>query len=408
MRVFRFLLGLLAPLVVLADRYIVTFKSGIIVTGAMMNLTNGEHFHIGDLSGYIADIDSATQVNQIRGLGYIDDIVTDKRVHIYDDYTDYTSGEYDSDYTGDDDNYISISRKNDDDNHYQWGLDRIDQANLPLDKEYGPSHHGKGTYVYVLDTGVRKSHVEFGGRVSYGYSHFGKYARDGHGHGTHVMSTVLGATVGVSNRARGVAVKVLDDKGGGSAGTVIKGLEWSVKHIKSKNRCGIISMSLGGGRDSTLNKAVNAAAKAGVRVVVAAGNSNKDACNFSPASASNVTTVGATNEDDDRSHFSNFGNCTDIFAPGSRILGASHESNTGYTHKSGTSMACPHVAGAFAMHHICSMDTEVNHLGNKGKLRDLPPGTPNLLLEVENITVVRYPTAYPTRYPRQSELGVLV
>jgi hypothetical protein len=217
------------------------------------------------------------------------------------------------------------------------------------------------------------------------------------------MSTVLGQTVGVSNRARGVAVKVLDDNGGGSSVSVVKGIEWAVKHIKDKKRCGIISMSLGGGRADALNKAVEAAAKAGVRVVVAAGNSNNDACQYSPASASNVTTVGSTTKRDEVSSFSNWGTCVDIFAPGSSILGASHLSDTKYTFKSGTSMACPHVAGALAMYDICFTDMQAHHLGNEGKLHDVPEGSPNLLLEVENLTVTTsYPTSYPvtpTKYP---------
>jgi hypothetical protein len=366
----------------------------------------GEYFEIDDLFGFITDENNDMEKHELLALSFIDtvepltkmgiDPVQDISPVKIPQLTEFSPNEFSSSEFSFNEFSIPTAPE------LPWGLDRIDQNDLPLNHHYNPPRRGKGAYVYVLDTGVRKTHKEFGGRVQYGFSYYGKNANDKHGHGTHVMSTVLGKTVGVSNQARGVGVKVLDDNGGGHSGSVIKGIEWAVKDIKKKKRCGLLSMSLGGGVDKAINAAVNAASRAGIRVIVAAGNSNKDACNYSPASADGqyVVTVGASDKHDKMSRFSNHGNCTDIFAPGSSIIGAGITSDNSYNSKSGTSMACPHVAGAFAMFDVCNMDQKIEHLGNTGKLTGLTPTSPNLLLEIANITVVTiYPTPFPSIYP---------
>ncbi len=294
------------------------------------------------------------------------------------------------------------------DSLYQWGLDRIDQRHLPLSGSgsYLPPNNGSGTYVYVLDTGARITHQEFESRVEYGYTHYPPIAADGHGHGTHVMSTVLGKNVGVASEARGVAVKVLSDGGSGSNTGVIRGIEWAVNDITSKQRCGVISMSLGSSRSSVMNTAVNAAVAAGVPVVVSSGNNNGNSCLKSPASASSAISVGSTTKSDSRSYFSNYGMCTDIFAPGSSILGAKHTGDSSYVSFSGTSMACPHVSGSLAIlfqQNQCNVQESLSRLleaATEGKVKSLPSGE-NFLLHLGFDDTAR-PSSGPTETPTAS------
>jgi subtilisin family serine protease len=228
-----------------------------------------------------------------------------------------------------------------------WGLDRIDQRNLPLNATYNYNWTGSGVRVYVIDTGIRTTHNQFGGRASNVFDAFGGSGSDCNGHGTHVAGTVGGSTYGVAKSSMPRGVRVLDCNGSGSTSGVIAGVDWVRQNFIAP---AVANMSLGGGASTALDNAVNSLSNAGVAIAVAAGNSNANACNSSPARAVNAITTGSTTTTDARSSFSNFGTCVDLFAPGSGILSAWFTSNTATATLSGTSMASPHVAGVAALY----------------------------------------------------------
>jgi subtilisin family serine protease len=228
-----------------------------------------------------------------------------------------------------------------------WGLDRIDQAALPLSRSY-TYRSAAGVTAYVLDTGIRTGHAEFGGRARSGYDFIDSdtVANDCNGHGTHVAGTVGGATFGVAKDVKLVGVRVLDCQGNGSYSKIIAGVDWVTRNAVKP---AVATMSLGGPVSGALDDAVRRSIAAGVTYVVAAGNDARDACTRSPARVADAVTVGATDSLDTRASFSNYGTCLDLFAPGARIRSASSASNTGTVTMSGTSMAAPHVAGAAAL-----------------------------------------------------------
>ncbi|WP_330273778.1 S8 family peptidase [Lentzea sp. NBC_00516] len=228
-----------------------------------------------------------------------------------------------------------------------WGLDRIDQRNLPLDQRYTYNSTGSGVNAYIVDTGVRITHRDFGGRARNGYDFVDNdaVAQDGNGHGTHVAGTVAGTLHGVAKQANIVAVRVLNNSGSGTIAGVVAGVNWvASNHVKPA----VANMSLGGGANTSLDNAVSGAITRGVTFAVAAGNSNTNAANTSPARVAAALTVGSTERTDARSSFSNYGPVVDVFAPGGGITSTWNTSDTATNTISGTSMASPHVAGVVA------------------------------------------------------------
>lgn len=266
-----------------------------------------------------------------------------------------------------------------------WGLDRIDQSDLPLSNDYTYNLDGSGVNAYIIDTGILNSHTDFGGRSVSGWDFVENDAdaSDCNGHGTHVAGTVGGSTWGVAKNVNLIGVKVLGCNGSGSNSGVIGGVDWVAENAVFP---AVANMSLGGGNSVALDAAVNNAIDTGITFVVAAGNSNINACSGSPNRVADAITVAASTSSDSRSSFSNWGSCIDLFAPGSDIT--STWSNGGTNTISGTSMAAPHVAGAVALYlqaHDDALPGEVASslagFASADKISRLN-GSPNLLLNM--------------------------
>lgn len=270
-----------------------------------------------------------------------------------------------------------------------WGVDRVDQRDLPLNNSYNVPQGGAGVHVYIVDTGVTTTHQEFT-NIGDGFSSIANdpSTADCHGHGTHVAGTVAGKTVGVARQAIIHPVRVLNCQGSGTLQGIVDGLEWVIKNKKDP---AVINMSLGGGANDAFDTATQNAINAGITVVVAAGNSSDDACKYSPARVPGAVTVAASTKTDTQASFSSFGKCVDIYAPGENINSASNTDNAGYKSFNGTSMASPHVAGGAALvlassptlkpkdvSDRLSMDATPNKISNPGAL------TPNRLLYVQS------------------------
>jgi subtilisin family serine protease len=288
-----------------------------------------------------------------------------------------------------------------------WGLDRVDQRALPLSGSYTYPNAAANVTAYILDTGIRMSHGEFGGRARSGYDFIDKDAdaSDCQGHGTHVAGTVGGATYGVAKQVNLVSVRVLDCQGSGSYSAIIAGVDWVTRNAVKP---AVANMSLGGSTSASLDTAVRNSIASGVVYALAAGNDNKDACAVSPARTAEAITVGATDSADARASFSNYGTCVDIFAPGVNILSSTKGGDTSTGKMSGTSMATPHVAGVAALYlgaNPAATPAQVRDAmvadSTAGTVRSLGSGSPNKLLYTGAIgsPVVTPPPSTPPSTP---------
>jgi subtilisin family serine protease len=308
-------------------RYIVVFKSTVVnpaATAAGLMQGNGGrmlHSYGSAIKGFSATLPDAA-VQALRNNPNVESIEQDHTVSL----TQVTSPQ----------------------NQVTWGLDRIDQADRPLDTQYHFGGTGAGVNAFIIDTGIRTDHQDFTGRLLPGYNVVadGNGTNDCNGHGTHVAGTVGGTTWGVAKGVSVVPVRVLNCAGSGTWSDVIAGIDWVAN---SPLRPAVANLSLGGSASTALDAAVAGAVAKGVTMVVAAGNSNLDACNYSPAREPSAITVGASNSMDSRSYFSNIGACLDIFAPGENITSAWYTAADASRIMSGTSMASPHVAGVAAL-----------------------------------------------------------
>ncbi|KRV48150.1 peptidase S8 [Wenjunlia vitaminophila] len=275
-------------------------------------------------------------------------------------------------------------------NPANWGLDRVDQPSLPLNQTYNyPDTAGSGVTAYVIDTGVRITHQDLEGRASNGYDAIDgdNVAQDGNGHGTHVATTIAGGQYGVAKKANIVAVRVLNNSGSGTTAQVVAGVDWVTANHSGPS---VANMSLGAPSTITaIDDAVRNSIASGVTYAIAAGNSNVDAKNTSPAHVTEAITVGATDSSDTRAYFSNYGNVVDLFAPGVSITAGWNTGDTATNTISGTSMATPHTAGAAAIYlgtHPDATPAQVQQALIDGTSKNVvtDPGrrTPNRLLNI--------------------------
>jgi serine protease len=348
---------------VVPNRYIVVLRPGgasaASVATQMVAAQQGRLFHVYEhaLRGFAAELSPAA-VTALRRDPSVISIEPDQVVQVFGTQTPVPS----------------------------WGLDRIDQRNLPLNNTYGYNANGAGVHVYIIDTGILLTHSDFGGRAVFGFDAIndGNGHTDCNGHGTHVSGTVGGATYGVAKGVTLHLVRVLDCNGFGLSSQVIAGVDWVTAH---RIKPAVANMSLGGGPQPTLDQAVTKSIQAGVTYVIAAGNSNADACNVSPARTPLAITVGASDISDNRASFSNLGRCLDLFGPGVNISSDWNAGASATRILSGTSMATPHVTGAVALYlqgHPTAAPSGATYgvqaTATPNLIKNAGAGSPNLLL----------------------------
>jgi subtilisin family serine protease len=340
---------------VIPDRYIVVLKEGSRAAD-ILNAINARanHTYSAVLNGFAAEL-TPKQVQVLQRMPFVDYLEPDQEV-----LADAT-----------------VTAES-------WGLDRIDQRNLPLSGTFTYTSTASNVYAYIIDTGIYTSHTQFGGRASNVYDALGGNGQDCHGHGTHVAGTVGGSTYGIARAVQLRGVRVLNCSGSGSTSGIIAAVDW-VRNNRSNPA--VANLSLGGGYSSSLNTAINNLANSGVFVAVAAGNSNRNACNYSPASAASAYTVAASTSTDARASYSNYGSCVDGYAPGSSIKSAWIGSTSATATINGTSMASPHVAGVAALYKATygnvsssSISSWINSNATLNKITGNRSGTPNRLL----------------------------
>ncbi|MGH3737011.1 MAG: S8 family peptidase [Micromonosporaceae bacterium] len=334
-------------------QYIVTLRSGVAAASAARTMgVSATHTYRSVLNGFAARL-SSTQLAALRRSPAVAAIEQDQVVR------------------------VSTTQSNP-----PWGLDRIDQRALPLSNSYTYTATAPNVHAYIIDTGIEASHAEFEGRASQDFNGVDLILGDCHGHGTHVSGTIGAKTYGVAKKARLHGVKVLNCAGAGLNSTVIAGIDWVASN---HSKPAVANMSLGGGKSDAVNTATNNLANRGVFVAVAAGNDDADACDSSPASASNATTVMASDKSDNKASFSNFGSCAHLYAPGVSVLSTFLLGGTSTL--SGTSMASPHVAGVAALYKGTHSDASYSTIrswlvgnGTSGVIKGNPAGTANVLL----------------------------